>query len=77
MMLTSTNRNNVLLKALIDLLGIQTNQDFCISRVDVKNEKDNSVLAGVSFPPPYVPFAIPTCYESPSPFLSNTCHAGL
>jgi len=45
--------------------------------VDVKNEKDNSVLAGVSFHPPYVPFAIPARHESPSPFLSNTCHAGL
>ena len=36
---------------MIDLIWRLTNQDFNIRLVDVKNEKNNGLLAGVSFPP--------------------------
>ena len=35
---------------MIDLFWRLTNQDFNINLVDVKNEKNNGLLAGVSFP---------------------------
>ena len=38
-------------KAVIDMFWRLTNQDFNIRLVDVKNEKYNGLLAGVSFPP--------------------------
>lgn len=62
------------MKALIDTFGTLTNEDFHISLVDEKYEKGNSVLTGVSFPSPRVPFVLPACQEFPS--LPNACHAG-
>lgn len=44
--LISTNRITVLRRRLTSL----TNQDFCSSLVEVKNDKDNSVHEGVPFP---------------------------
>ena len=35
---------------MIDMFSRRTNQDFKIRLVDVKNEKYNGLLAGVSFP---------------------------
>ena len=39
------------IKVVIDLFWRLTNQDFNIRLVDVENEKNNGLLAGVSFPP--------------------------
>ena len=52
-----------------------TNQDFNIRLVDVKNEKCNSLLAGVSFPPSSRPPALAflSRLKLPFPSFSNAC----
>ena len=55
------------MKALIDTFGTLTNEDFHISLVDEKYEKGNSVLTGVSFPSPCVPFVLPARQLIPFP----------
>ena len=52
-----------------------TNQDFNIRQVDVKNEKWNSLLAGVSFPPSSRPPALAflSRLKLPFPSFSNAC----
>ena len=67
---------NGMIKAVIDLFGMLINQDFFISLVDVNKENDINVLADVSYPTPRALFALLARPESPSPFLSKTCHAG-
>ena len=57
------------IKAVIDLSGILTNQDFHILLVDVNNVKNNSNLVDIAFPPssrvlrpchtPQIPFPFP------------------
>ena len=53
-----------------------TNQDFNIRLVDVKNEKNNGLLAGVSLPRPRALLAFLSHLKLPFPSLSNACHAG-
>lgn len=59
------------------MFGILTNQDFYTFLVDVKNEKDSSVLEGVPyFPLLACPLALLYTLILPSSSCFNTCHTG-
>ena len=49
----------------------RTNQDFNIHLVDVKNEKNNVLLAGVSLPPSLSAFRVSLAPKTPFPFPSK------
>ena len=53
-----------------------TNQDFSIRLVDVKNENNSSLVAGVSVPPYLQAPRVSLAPKFPFPSLLNTCHAG-
>ena len=64
------------IKAVIDMSGILTNQDFHIHLVDVNNVKNNSNLVGIAFPPSSRVCALVTHPKFPFLSLSNAYHAG-
>ena len=66
-MLISANRIKAL-KAVIDMFWRRTNQDFNIRLVDVKNEKNNGLLAGVSLPPSSRAPRVSLAPKTPFPF---------
>ena len=53
---------------MIDLFWRLTNQDFNIRLVDVKNEKNNGLLAGVSLPPSSRAPRVSLAPNTPFPF---------